>query len=906
MTGSSNVTCNGLTDGSIQASVTGGTSAYTFDWTDATLASVGSGQNLSGVGAGSYTLTVTDANGCTGTTSATITEPAAITVTATVTNPSCSNSNDGEITVTVGGGTPGFTYSLNGGASQPSNVFSGLSAGTYSITVIDVNGCTGTGNAILTNQYTLSLAVDAQTNVSCAGQNDGTVTLLATGGAAPLSYSINGGAGQASNLFTGLAPGLYNFEVTDLNGCSATSSTTITSNPALSFTLDSVTQVLCNGQSTGAIYVSNTGGATPYSYSLNGGAGQASGSFTGLAAASYTITVSDANGCTENISATITAPPALALVIANFGDVLCFGDTNGYVDVSVGGGLAPYTFSWSDGTSILASTEDLYNVAVGTYTLTVTDDNACVANISQSVASPTALTGSVTSTDEQCFNDQIGTATANVSGGTAPYTYLWSTFGNTDSIWGQSGGLVSVLVTDVNGCQITLFDTIGGPQEALVINLIKITSVSCFGGNNGEIQTTVTGGTAPYSIAWTPTGDTTVSISNLIAGNYTMTVTDASGCVVSETFNVSSSPQIISSTSITQPACAGQESGMALIGSSGGAPPFTYEWNTSPIQTGVLANNLAGDTFYIVRVTDNNGCIVFDTAELVYPAAMEVLTTAQGVTCIANNNGEVAVVVNGGNTPFTYQLNGLLQTDSIFDNLSVGTYVVFVLDNNNCNASTQFDIIQNPVLEIELSGAGNDGVYWTEDLYIIRGEQVDLLVDVFSTGIPVSQTIWDAVTSGNLDTTGCGVPCLEPTMMPEEDLTVTVSVLDTNGCVVTDTLHINVSQDAQFFMPSAFTPNGDCLNDNFEINVLGASNLDVRVFSRWGEELFHNPNQANGMSNPDDVEAECLSGLVNPREAWDGTFKGEPMPNGAYTYQVDVTMFDGTVRAMSGTVTILR
>ncbi|MFT6684862.1 MAG: hypothetical protein ACJAVH_000114, partial [Bacteroidia bacterium] len=289
----SNVTCNGLTDGSIQASVTGGTPSYTFDWTDATLASVGSGQNLSGVGAGTYTLTVTDANGCAGTTIATITEPAAIAVTAVVTNPSCSNSNDGEITVTVGGGTPGFTYSLNGGSSQASNVFSGLSAGTYTLTVTDANGCTGTGNAILTNQYTLSLAVDVQTNVSCAGQNDGTVTLLATGGAAPLSYSINGGAGQASSLFTGLAPGLYNFEVTDLNGCSATTSTTITSNPALSFTLDSVTQVLCNGQSTGAIYVSNTGGSTPYSYSLNGGAGQASGSFTGLAAASYTITVSD-------------------------------------------------------------------------------------------------------------------------------------------------------------------------------------------------------------------------------------------------------------------------------------------------------------------------------------------------------------------------------------------------------------------------------------------------------------------------------------------------------------------------------------------------------------------------------------------------------------------------------------
>jgi hypothetical protein len=143
-------------------------------------------------------------------------------------------------------------------------------------------------------------------------------------------------------------------------------------------------------------------------------------------------------------------------------------------------------------------------------------------------------------------------------------------------------------------------------------------------------------------------------------------------------------------------------------------------------------------------------------------------------------------------------------------------------------------------------------------------------------------------------------------MMPEEDLMVTVNIIDTNGCSVMDTLRISVSQEAQFFMPSAFSPNDDCLNENFEVNVLGATNLDVRIFNRWGEELFHNPSQMNGVSDPNEVQLECLGGIINPRNAWDGTFNGEPMPIGAYTYQIDITLFDGTRRTMSGSVTILR
>ncbi|MCB0398004.1 MAG: SprB repeat-containing protein, partial [Flavobacteriales bacterium] len=170
--GTTNASCNGLLNGGASVSVTGGTPSYSYSWVDdATSTQVSTSQNLSGVGAGNYTLTVTDANGCTATTTASITQPGVLTVVTVTTDPSCSNSNDGSIVVNVSGGTAPYTYSMNGGAQQGGNSFSGLSAGIYTIDVVDANGCSAVGNAILVDQYSMSLAVQSQTNVSCSGQN---------------------------------------------------------------------------------------------------------------------------------------------------------------------------------------------------------------------------------------------------------------------------------------------------------------------------------------------------------------------------------------------------------------------------------------------------------------------------------------------------------------------------------------------------------------------------------------------------------------------------------------------------------------------------------------------------------------------------------------------------------------
>jgi len=903
-----NVSCNGATDGAALVSVSGGTAPYSYTWEDASNNLISNSQNLSGVGAGVYTLTVADTNGCVANTVATISAPNTLSFTTSEVQVSCVNSNDGSITVTPLGGTTPYSYILNGGAIQNNNIFYNLAAGTYTIEVIDANGCSISNNVTLSNQYTFSLNISNQTNVSCSGQNDGTIDLMATGGAGTITYTVNGANAQTNATFNNLAAGFYTFEAIDDNGCSATVSATISENPPIVLNLDSTVNVNCNGQNTGEIYVVANGGSLPYTYSINGGVGQSTGDFTALSAGSYNVLVVDDAGCSATLSISITESDALSLVVANYSDLACNASNDGFIDVSVAGGVAPYSFSWSNG----AITEDVNNLAPGTYTLTVTDANMCVQTISQTISEPTIMTGSITTTDVLCYGSSTGTASVSVSGGVAPYTYLWSTFDVTPSVSNLPSGAISVQVTDANGCQILLSDIINGPAYDMFIKSYDITDVTCYGGSDGEISIEVAGGTPPYDYVWTPSGGNSDTASNLTAGVYTVRITDDNSCVIVDIFTVSEPNEILTSVSVTNPSCAAEETGMALIGASGGNPPFYYEWNTSPVQNGALANNLAGDTSYVVTVVDAKGCEVFDTATLVYPDTMSISTTTQSVTCVSTDNGEVAVMVENGNAPFTYQLNGMMQTDSVFENLAEGSYVVFVMDNNNCSASSQFSIVQSENLEIDLQGAGDDEVFWSDDLFIIRGEDVDLLVEQLNTGLVIDGVTWYATGGEDVDTTACvNPPCLEASITPTESIEVIVNVEDENGCSIFDTLNIAVSQEPQIFVPNAFSPyadnmGNDCLNDNFEINILGATNLDVKVYNRWGELMFHNPNQENAPTNPDDIEDECMNGNYNPRNAWDGTYKGQPMPIGAYTYQIDATMFDGEIRTYNGTVTILR
>uniref|UniRef100_UPI003A8DE63C T9SS type A sorting domain-containing protein n=1 Tax=Flavobacterium sp. TaxID=239 RepID=UPI003A8DE63C len=431
------VSCNGGSNGTVDLTVTGGTAPYTYVWSNTATT-----EDMVGLTAGTYDVTVTDANGCTATASATVNEPTVLMASAVTTNVSCNGGSNGTVDLTVTGGTAPYTYVWSNTATTED--MTGLTAGSYNVTVTDANGCTTTASATVT-EPTILMASAVTTNVSCNGGSNGTADLTVTGGTAPYTFAWSNTA--TTEDMVGLTAGTYDVTVTDANGCTATASATVTEPTALMASAVT-TAVSCNGGSNGTVDLTVTGGTAPYTYVWSNTA--ITEDMVGLTAGTYDVTVTDANGCTATASATVTEPTALmasALTTA----VSCNGGSNGTVDLTVTGGTAPYTYVWSN----TATTEDLTGLAAGTYDVTVTDANGCTATASATVTEPTALAVTFTTDNVSCPGGNDGTATVTVTGGIAPYTYVWSNNATTASITGVTDGTYNVTVTDSNGCVIT-------------------------------------------------------------------------------------------------------------------------------------------------------------------------------------------------------------------------------------------------------------------------------------------------------------------------------------------------------------------------------------------------------------------------------------------------------------------
>ncbi|WP_115839727.1 T9SS type A sorting domain-containing protein, partial [Winogradskyella sediminis] len=446
----SNASCNGGVDGSATASATGGTVPYTYLWSNAATTA-----SIVGVAAGTYNVTITDANGCTDTSSVTITEPAALVASSVVdSNASCNGGSDGSATASATGGTAPYTYAWSNGATTASIV--GVVAGTYNVTITDANGCTDTTSVTVTEPTALVASSVVDSNASCNGGVDGSATAGATGGTVPYTYLWSNAATTAS--IVGVAAGTYNVTITDANGCTDTSSVTITEPTALvaSSVVDS--NASCNGGSDGSATANATGGTVPYTYLWSNAATTAS--IVGVAAGTYNVTITDANGCTDTSSVTITEPTALVASSVVDSNASCNGGSDGSATASATGGTAPYTYLWSNA----ATTASIVGVAAGTYNVTITDANGCTDTSSVTITEPAALVASsVVDSNASCNGGSDGSATASATGGTAPYTYLWSNAATTASIVGVVAGTYNVTITDANGCTDTSSVTITEP-----------------------------------------------------------------------------------------------------------------------------------------------------------------------------------------------------------------------------------------------------------------------------------------------------------------------------------------------------------------------------------------------------------------------------------------------------------
>ncbi|PCJ82907.1 MAG: hypothetical protein COA57_12670, partial [Flavobacteriales bacterium] len=667
-TSDTHVSCNSFCDGSATATASGGTAPYSYSWSSGGTASM----ELT-LCAGSYAVTVTDANGCSVSDSVLIAEPTAISLTTSAVDANCDSAN-GNATVSALGGMPPYTYLWNDGGAQATASATGLAAGVYSVTVTDSTGCSVTATTSVNNIGGPTLNISAVSDVSCNGGSDGSATVTASGAATPFTYLWNDAGGQTAVTATGLAAGNYSVIVTDSNNCISSVDTTISEPSAISLVMAS-TDASCGGSCDGSASVTASGGTPGYSYLWSNG--QTGSSATGLCAGTYSVTVTDNNGCTAIDSATISEPLAVSVSLSGT-DASCNGACDGSASATASGGTPGYTYLWSDG----QTGSSAIGLCSGSYSITTTDANGCAAVDSIIIGEPSTISILVTVNDANCGSSN-GDATATASGGTPPYTYQWddSLAQTTATATGLAAGVYNVTVTDSAGCTFTVvaaISNLGGPTIS-----VSSTDETCV-GNDGTATVTVTGGTSPFTYQWSD-GQSTATATGLVAGNYNITVTDASSCISTASTTVGGGSGSMSvTTSTTDESCAGACDGSATATVSGGTSPYNYVWSTFD----GLSPTCAGT--YTVTVTDNGGCSVTASATIGSPSAI-VLTTSSNPANCSVADGDATVTASGGTPPYSYLWNGG-QTDSVAVALSSGSYSVTVTDANGCTATDSISV----------------------------------------------------------------------------------------------------------------------------------------------------------------------------------------------------------------------
>ena len=515
--GGNNISCSGGNDGSVSVTV-GGTPPYSYLWNTG-----GTSSSLSSLVAGTYTVMVTDANGCSDTDDIQLLQPLPVNVDLSPSvyiggfNISCVNDSNGSIYSSLTGGTGAMSWHWSTGATSSS--ITGLTAGTYSVTITDSTGCSASDfislsepspiiiNSVLSNYNGY--------NVSCFGSNDGTINITTSGGVPSYHYLWNDTVTNKDRI--NLSAGVYIVQVIDTNMCIVTDTFTLTEPDSITvFTSGSILN--CYGDANGMVHAEAQGGNGPYTYLWSNGT--ANQDAFGLEAGIYQVTVTDSRGCTKVSTAQVQQPQEL--IGYAFGTYIDCGTQIGLLSVTASGGTAPYTFLWSNGSTAAFQT----NIPVGNYSVTVTDSHGCIDTAFAIILNPPDLFAVVTNSSVQCENSTDGILTVSVSGGVTPYMYLWSNGITTATNNNLGVGNYTVIVTDANSCTAIATAAV---NPITVISNSFTPFTSCAGGPN-TITVTGSGGTAPYTYLWN-TGATTSLITNVTNGTYTVTTTDANGCI---------------------------------------------------------------------------------------------------------------------------------------------------------------------------------------------------------------------------------------------------------------------------------------------------------------------------------------------------------------------------------------
>jgi hypothetical protein len=590
---------------------------------------------------------------------------------------SCKDGNDGFVELNVSGGIPDYEYDWSNG-NKSKNLIN-TKAGTYNVTVTDNKGRKISGAYTVTEPLVALSAIFDVKDVSCRGANNGSVALDIIGGEEPYDFIWSN---DSSNYeMSNLRPGTYWIKIKDAGTCVIIDSIKIGQPEMKLHALIEKEHVTCYNGSDGRLIAVVEGGTAPYHFKWSNA--DTSYAAANLKAGTYSVTITDANGCNYSADAKVKQPSEALVITKDIKTVSCFGGSDGSVKLSVKGGKPGYAYFWSDSTD----NKSIKNVPSGYYAVEITDNNNCIITDSVFVPQPEKpLIVSHGQTDISCFGKIDGTAIVSVSGGTPAYNYLWSNGTTKNSLKKIPEGIYTVKVSDKNNC--VTYDTIEifGPQKALFIDVDK-KDIICKGKNTGEIQLIIEGGTAEYSVVWNNKKEGLFQ-KDLKAGKYSVTVTDKHKCKLKKEIIINEPKEaLLLKVEKIDIDCFGQKSGSIYITASGGKPGYSFEWSN-----GEYAQNLiglgAGD--YTVTVTDNNSCAITKAIKLNEPA--ELKANAKIIPSGTDNtSGSIKLNITGGTKPYTILWDDGQTTDFI-QNLAKGVYGVTINDAKDCQLIKEFNV----------------------------------------------------------------------------------------------------------------------------------------------------------------------------------------------------------------------
>lgn len=834
------IACNGDATGELLVVPDFGTSPYTYAWnTGATTPSI------NGLVAGIYSVTVTDALAVSTVYSSILTDPAPVTVVFAVTDVMCNSGNDGSITAT-GSGIGTVSYLWSTGEITPT--ITNLVANNYSVTVTDENGCFTNAAAVVNEPVAISI-VSTITPSDCDGHNNGAISLVVNGGTAPYVFfwqEVNFDSLYATQNLLNVRGGTYALMITDANGCFFWDTLIIPNNYVVP-TVITPTFYVCNG-SQGSVGVNAPGAGIGVYYDYAWSSAYTNGVFTtndsvfisspAFVAGNYSITVTDPGGCASYYNGIMNESQSPLVVNSVVTHNTCYENTAGSIQLSPSGGdpMPGYHVTWTGPSGFTSTAFSIGGLSVGDYLYTVTDDSVCSVSGTIRIQPLLPIQGYLSSENVLCNGGNTGVAEAFYSGGTGPLMYSWNNGATTPFITGLSVGTYTLTVTDENGCFVVDSSIITEPS-AITITLDSLSDVSCYGGTDGGIWLTTSGGTGDLSYAWLHDGilfsQVTEDIVNVPAGVYQVSVMDTIGCFVQSMYTVTQPVQTLFVDSIHTISCNNGADGYWQIMPIG--PDFPYvaifstgdTISTDTVPAPFIAGLSAGT--YSVTFTSAIGCTWDSTLILEQPLPITVGTVnIVPVLCYGDSTGSIILdAVHGGTSPYIFVWSNGATTQNV-TNIFSGMYNLTITDNLGCNIYETYEVEQ-PYEPIKFFATvtttscqhSEDGqiVLESEDIYWSPFQNTFYLYD--SLGLFV-----DSVSPGQII----------GNLPPGPYLGI---LMNSNGCSAIDSIYVDKGAEDCIIIPNLVTMNDDGYNDVFKVQ--GGCFYDefsVQIFTDQGKQVF--------------------------------------------------------------------